>query len=380
MIPAKPVLIVGAGLAGTAYARSLAEAGYRVEVIDRRGHIAGNAYDTIAPEGVRYHAYGPHLFHTNNERVEAWVRRFSAFIPYQHRVQALLHPSGLCVPLPINRDTVNAVHGTHIASDDELHAFLARISTRIEHPRNAYEHLTNNIGTLLADLFFRPYSKKMWNLDLEDLSADVVKRIPLNLGTSDLYFPNDRFQVLPLHGYTALVANALAHPNIAVTTNRAFEAGMLKDVAFCFNSMAIDEYFGAALGKLPYRSLRFHHHTAAQGEGIGTAVQVNYTDDSIYTRQTHWERLPVHRIHDTGKTRNTIEEPCDDADNNMERYYPVQTSDDRHQATYRKYQVLAAGEPNMRFIGRCGTYRYLNMDQVINQSLMDAERWIAARA
>lgn len=380
MIPAKPVLIVGAGFAGATYARSLADAGYRVEVIDRRAHIAGNAYDAVSPEGVRYHAYGPHLFHTSIARVEAWMRRFGEFIPYQHRVQALLRDSESCVPLPINRDTVNAVHSTNIANDDELHAFLSRISTRIEAPGNACDYLTNSIGTLLTDLFFRPYSKKMWNLDLEELSADVVKRIPMNLGTIDLYFPNDRFQVLPRDGYTVLVAKILDHPNITVTTNHSFDRAMLNDAAFCFNSMAIDEYFDGALGKLPYRSLRFHHYTTARGEGIGTAVLVNYTDDSIYTRQTHWERLPGHRIIDTGQTRNTVEEPCDDTDNSMERYYPVQTSDDRHQATYRKYQALAANEPDMRFIGRCGTYRYLNMDQVINQSLIDADRWIAARA
>jgi UDP-galactopyranose mutase len=175
---AKPILVVGAGFAGATHARVLAEQGLRVHVIDRRLHVAGNAFDEVDETGVRRHAYGPHLFHTNSDRVMAWLERFAAFVPYEHRVTARLPGERGFVPVPVNRTTVNRVFGLSLRDDHEVRDHLARVSVSNDAPRNAAEHLHARIGVELTDLLFRPYTKKMWGLDLENVAAEVVRRIP----------------------------------------------------------------------------------------------------------------------------------------------------------------------------------------------------------
>ena len=372
------VLVVGAGFAGAVYARTLAEHGLRVDVIDRRPHIAGNAYDEMAPTGVRVHRYGPHLFHTNMKPVVDWVSRFGAFVPYEHRVEALL-PDERYAPLPINRNTINIVFGLSLQTEDEVQACLARLAIPSAAPRNAAEHLNSRVGKTLTDLFFRPYTKKMWDMDLEDLDAAVVKRIPLRLDLEDRYFPGDEYQVLPAHGYTALFANILDHDNIKVSLDTPFHSSMVSACCHCFNSMAIDEYFDGMFGPLPYRSIRFEHREEPLSYARGSTSVVNFTDDRAHTRETDWSRLPGHGEGASGKTI-TLEQPCDYRDNDLERYYPVKTSDGRNDAVYQKYRERAAAETNMTFIGRCGTYQYLDMHQVINQSLSGARAWLDASA
>jgi UDP-galactopyranose mutase len=369
------ILVVGAGFAGATYARELAEAGHEVAVIDKRPHIGGNAYDEVLDDGTRIHRYGPHLFHTNNARVVEWLERFGEFVPYEHRVTALL-PLGALAPLPVNRTTVNLVFGEHLQTEQDVAAFLERVAVRCENPRNAAEYLGSRIGTTLTDLFFRPYTKKMWGMDLEQMDAAVVKRIPLRHDDEDRYFPGDRFQMLPRAGYTAIVQAILDHPAIRVAASTPFEKPMLEEYDFCFSSMPIDEYFGFALGPLPYRSIRFHHRTEPADYALGVTPVVNFTDTGPRTRQTDWSRLPLHRTKDGGAKTVTQEEPCDYADNNYERYYPVKTHDGRNEAVYAQYKELAAEESRLRFIGRCGTYQYLDMDQVINQSLQGVHAWL----
>jgi UDP-galactopyranose mutase len=368
------ILVVGAGFAGAVYARTLADAGCTVHVIDRRDHIAGNAADFTDSNGLRVHRYGPHLFHTNVTAVFDWLQRFAAFVPYQHRVRAKLS-DGRHVPLPINLDTLNTVFGESLSNEAEAAAFLRRVAVPIPDPRNAAEHLRSRIGDILTDLFFRPYTRKMWGMDLEELDAGVVKRLPLRFDHVDLYFPDDRYQALPRDGYAALFQSILDHPAISVALNTAYAPGMERGYGFCFNSMAIDEFFDCALGELPYRSLRFEHRTADQWDAEPWS-QRNYTDDGPATRETWWHALPNHLVHETGRRTVTIERPCDYRDNGNERYYPVKTADQRYQQLYRRYQRMAEALPNMAFIGRCGTYQYLNMDQVINQSLAGARRWL----
>ncbi len=372
------ILVVGAGFAGATYARELAENGHYVQVIDKRPHIAGNAYDEVLDDGTRVHRYGPHLFHTNNARVVDWLKRFSSFIPYEHRVTALL-PSGGLAPLPVNRTTVNLVFGKSLQTEHDVATFLESVSVPCEAPKNAAEYLASKIGTTLTDLFFRPYTKKMWQFDLEQMDAAVVKRIPLRHDDEDRYFPGDKFQMLPAEGYTAVVRSILDHPSISVSTSVAFDKAMLAGFDFCFTSMPIDEYFDFVLGPLPYRSIRFHHRSEPSEYGLGSTSVVNFTDTGCYTRQTDWSRLPGHLSGDTGRRTVTLEEPCDYADNGHERYYPVKTHDGRNEAVYGRYKELAEKERKVRFIGRCGTYQYLDMDQVINQSLQGVQGWIASR-
>jgi UDP-galactopyranose mutase len=373
----QPILVVGAGFAGATYARELADRGYRVDVIDKRSHVAGNAFDETSDSGVRVHRYGPHLFHTNNVQVVEWLTRFGAFVPYEHRVSVAL-ADGSFVPLPINRQTINTVFDTRLANAAAVQEFLHRLAVPCETPRNAAEYLTSQIGERLTNLFFRTYTRKMWALELEDMDAAVVKRIPLRFDDEDRYFPDDRFQLLPRDGYTAVVNAVLDHPNIRVLLRVGFEKRMLAQYAHCFNSMPIDEYFDFVLGPLPYRSIRFHHRKEAFGDTFGTTSVVNFSDASMYTRQTDWSRLPAHTETQTGQKCVTVEEPCDYTENHLERYYPVKTQDGRHGKTYTRYKALAETEAKLTFIGRCGTYQYLDMHQVINQSLRGAHAWMDA--
>jgi UDP-galactopyranose mutase len=371
--------VVGAGFAGAVIARLLAEAGHFVDVIDSRWHIGGNAYDEVDGNGVRVHKYGPHLFHSKNMSVVDWLRRFGEFVPYVHRVRALL-PSGLMAPLPVNLDTVNAVFGTAYETAAEVKAHLERVALPIFEPKNAAEDLYSRIGRELTDLLFRPYSWKMWRLELEDMDAAVVKRVPLYFDRSDSYFAADEVQMLPRDGYTGVFERIFEHENIKVVTNLGFERHLLADYDFCFNSMPIDEFFEFSLGYLPYRSIKFHHRSiTAQGVGRPDWTITNFTDAEPYTRETRWDALPHHVVEDTGRFTVTTEEPCDYRDNGMERYYPVRTADGRYQALYQAYRNLAAtAAPKVNFIGRCGTYQYLDMDQVINQSLISARKYLAS--
>ncbi len=348
-----------------------------MDVIDKRSHIAGNAYDAVDANGVVVHHYGPHLFHTNSEQVFAWLERFGEWVPYRHRVRARI-ATNTFVSVPINLDTVNTVHEERLKDAAEVEAFLAGIAAPIEEPRNAAEYLRARIGDRLTDLLFRPYTRKMWDMDLEDLDLGVVRRIPLRFDRNEEYFPGDKFQALPRDGYTALVANMLDHERIRITLRTPFSSGMERGYKFCFNSMSIDEYFDYELGALPYRSLRFHH-TAMDSWDARDWSQTNYTDDGPLTREVWWHCLPNHLVRETGRRTMTQEEPCDYRENDFERYYPVKTADGRWQDLYRRYRMLSKAVPNMAFIGRCGTYQYLDMDQVINQSLAAARRWLQAQ-
>ncbi|HQT77622.1 MAG: UDP-galactopyranose mutase [Rhodospirillales bacterium 20-64-7] len=373
----RAVLVVGAGFAGAVYARTLAEAGYTVHVIDQRDHIGGNAFDFVDANGIRVHRYGPHLFHTNVAPVFAWLQRFGRWTPYRHRVRAIL-PDGRLVPLPVNLDTINLVFGEALATDAEAEAFLRRIAVPIAEPRNAGEHLRARIGDVLTDLFFRPYTRKMWGLELEEMDASIVRRLPIRFDSTDQYFPADCYQALPTDGYTALFQVIFNHPAITLQLETTFVRGMERNYSFCFNSMAIDAYFDHRLGDLPYRSLRFHSRTVSSWDRHDISVR-NYTDTGPFTREAWWHCLPDHLVTETGRRSVTVEEPCDYRQNNNERYYPVKTADGRYQTLYQEYRKLAEALPNMTFIGRCGTYQYLDMDQVINQSLAGARRWLAAR-
>jgi len=369
------ILVVGAGFAGAVHARCLAEAGYHVDVIDKRPHIGGNAYDEVDANGVRVHRYGPHLFHTKNRAVADWLRQFGEFVPYALRVRALL-PSGVTAPLPINLDTVNLVFGTKYRTADEVTAHFARIAVPADTPQNAAEYLYSRIGRDLTDLLFRPYTRKMWAFELEEMDAAVVRRIPIHFDRTDGYFDRAETQMLPRHGYTEIFKQILRHENIATTTGICFDHALLAEYGFCFNAMPIDEYFGYSLGHLAYRSLKFHHRDlpAAQARPQEWSI-TNFTDAGEFTRETRWDVLPHHLVEPTGLLTATLEAPCDYRDNAMERYSPVITADRRYQSLYQSYARLAEAESaRIDFIGRCGTYQYLDMDQVINQSLANVRR------
>ena len=376
---AKKILVVGAGLAGAVYARTLAEAGYFVQVIDQRSHIGGNVFDRVDENGVRVHVYGPHLFHTKILRTANWFKRFGSFITYTHKVRARLL-DGRDVPLPINLETLNTVFNVNLKDSADAKAFLHNIASSIDNPANAAEYLNSRIGEELTDLFFRPYTKKMWSFDLEDMSASVVKRIPIHYDLSNTYFDTDELQMLPEAGYTQVFEKIFNHENIEVRLSTKFHKSQHGDFFYCFNSMPIDEYYDFCFGELPYRSIKFHHRTEVF-QGIPDWSVTNFTDEGPFTRETAWHALPNHLCKKTRRITITREEPCDYRENNFERYYPVKTNDDRYGDIYQKYKKLSeADSGSLTFIGRCGTYQYLNMDQVINQSLTRVEEWIDRNA
>lgn len=332
----KPVLIVGAGLAGVTIARELADAGMRVQVIDRRDHVAGNAYDAVNAQGIRVHRYGPHIFHTNNVRVVEWLTRFTTWIPYKHKVKAAL-ADGRLVTLPVNRETSAIVGADRV-----------------------------------VDTFFRPYTRKMWGVEIEALSPDILNRVPVRDDLNEYYFPDDAFQAMPTHGYTALVESILDHPGITVTLNTPFERGMTDAHAHVFNSMPIDEFHQFQFGELPYRSIRFHTFDFPTAHLFPVAV-VNFTHDGPHTRVTEWKNFPGHGDN-PAFTSLTFEEPCDYRDNGFERFYPVKDLAGANRETYKRYAALPA--PDMTFIGRCGLYAYLDMHQAVSSALATARRYL----
>ena len=329
----KPVLIVGAGFSGAVIARELADAGRPVRLIDRRPHLGGNAHDQVNEHGIRIHTYGPHLFHTANQAVVQWLSRFTGWLPYRHRVKAML-ADGRLVTMPVNAET------TAIVGRDRL-----------------------------VDVLFRPYTRKMWGLQPEQLDASVLSRVPIREDMNELYFPDDPFQCMPDAGYTALFDRMLDHPLIDTQLGVAYERGMEAGFAHCFNSMAIDEFFDHRLGLLPYRSIRFHTVTLPLPRLLPVAV-VNFTHDLPYTRMTEWKHLPGNP--ETAVTTLTYEEPCAAEDNGHERYYPVKDADGRNRETYKRYQALVP--PDMSFVGRCGQYVYLDMHQAVSAALAVAQR------
>ncbi|WP_395689885.1 UDP-galactopyranose mutase [Aestuariivirga sp.] len=339
MPAAAEVLVVGAGLSGSIIARELADGGIPVTLIEKRSHVAGNCYDYIHASGIRVHKYGPHIFHTSNKKVFGWLSRFTGWVPYEHKVVAKL-ASGQLVPFPPNRQTVSQVR-----PDD------------------------------LEEVFYRPYSEKMWGIGLERLSGAVTGRAAARINEDeDRYFPDDIYQCLPTPGYTELVRNILDHRLITVSLETGFSKSMERNFAHVFNSMAIDEYFDFRFGDLPYRSIVFHH-SLMNIERASNFPVINYTDRSPYTRITEWKNFPGHgNVQDC--TLLTQEQPCDYKDNNQERYYPV---NDRHglsRRTFLQYKSLCPA--NMTFVGRCGQYAYLDMDQAASSALAVARRFLSA--
>lgn len=368
------ILIVGAGFAGAVYARELAEAGHSVEVIDKRDHIGGNCYDYVHESGVRCHLYGPHLFHTSNMRVVEWLSRFTEWLPYEHKVVARL-PDGRLTPMPVNLETVNAVFGTALATPEEVAALLKEKAIARDPVVSAEDHLFSTIGADLTNLFFRPYTRKMWEIDLSELDAAVVRRLQIRTDDEARYFPNDTFQAMPADGYTAMFSRILDHPDIDVRLNTAFVPGMEFDYDACFNSMPIDEYFDFCYGELPYRSIRFHL-SEQERESAPPHATINYTDSGPYTRETWWHNIAGHDSGGSEMVIRTVEEPCDYRDNGRERYYPIKASDGAYDKIYQRYAARSVEKCDMNFIGRCGTYQYLDMHQVINQSLVNVHKWL----
>lgn len=402
-------LVVGAGFAGATVARELAEAGHQVLVIDKREHIGGNAYDYINEHGIRVHKYGPHLWHTSNDEVQAWASKFTEWVEYKHHVKARL-PDGRDVPLPINPETIEAVFGRRFwdwcmangwedgvpvggVRQGAHAAFLESLQVAPpEGSTTSLDHVLASVGKELCDLFFAPYTQKMWGLSLDQLPASVAARIPTNVESgSDLYFPKDKHQFLPADGYTTMFKNILNHPNITVRLNTSRERLQRADMAVywehdlgysdldfdhVFTSEPIDSFFEYIHGSLPWRSVKMHVVTLPLPKALSAPV-INFTHTGPHTRVTEWKQLPAHGGNDHVTTL-TFEEPCDYEDNDLERYYPVKTSQAvcPNRELYRVYDDLAKEGGCVTFIGRCGMYVYTDMGPCIASSLSIVRKFL----
>ena len=273
-------LVVGAGFAGAVIAHELANDGHQVTLIDERDHIGGNAYDYTNEHGIRIHKYGPHIFHTSNEKVYDWITQFGEWVEYKHKVKAQLS-NGEYVTLPVNKLTKEIVGEENI-----------------------------------LDIFYRPYTKKMWDKEIEELDPNILKRVAVRDDDNEYYFPKDIYQIMPKDGYTKVFEKILDHQNIVIKLNTPFHKDMESDYQHVFNSMPIDVYYDYRFGELPYRSLKFHNVNLPMVRALPASV-VNFTNNSPYTRIAEWKNFPEHGSNDKWTTL-TYEEPCDYIDNDYQ--------------------------------------------------------------
>jgi UDP-galactopyranose mutase len=357
-------LIVGAGFAGSVLAERLAsQRGASCLVIDRRDHIAGNAYDHYDKAGVRLHTYGPHYFRTNSDRIVDYLSRFTEWHPVEYKILSWTH--GRFWQFPINLNTFEQFIGRP-STTEEMQATLEKWRVPIAEPKNSEEVILSQVGERLYEMFFKTYTRKQWRRDPRDLDPSVCGRIPIRTNRDDRYL-SEKFQALPKDGYTAMFKKILDHPKIEVRLKTDFREGR-QHIRFkrLIYTGPIDEYFDRRFGPLPYRSLRFEPETLPQ-EFFQPAMQVNYPNDNDFTRI-------VEIKHATGQiapVTTIVREYPQDFLPGREPYYPIPAPDAR--ALYSQYAELAAQEPDVRFVGRLATYRYYNMDQVVGMALAEFE-------
>jgi UDP-galactopyranose mutase len=362
MMALPSMLIVGAGFAGSTVARKLADAGWEVHVVDKRQHIAGNAYDELDVNGILVHRYGPHIFHTNGDRIFQFLSRFTEWHPYAHRVRGFVN--GVAYPFPINRDTLNRLYGLNLDKDDAA-AFYDRVREPRNPVRTSEDVVLNSVGRDLYETFFLNYTRKQWGLDPSQLKAGVAARIPVRTNTDDRYF-TDKFQAMPKRGYTKMFEAMLDHPNIQVETGVDFAAvsERVRPRRIVYTG-PVDAYFDYCYGQLPYRSLRFEHEHLPGTARFQETGTVNYPNDHAFTRITEFKHLTGQKHPGTSIVREYPQ-----AEGNP--YYPIPREE--NQALYKRYEALAKKERDVIFVGRLAQYRYYNMDQVVGAALAAAKR------
>ncbi len=356
-------LIVGAGFAGSVLAERLAtQAGKKVLIVDKRNHIGGNAFDHYNEDGILVHKYGPHIFHTNGERIFAYLSQFTQWRPYEHRV--LAHVDGQLLPM-----TVNRLYGLDLQTEAECEAFFASRAEPRERCRTSEDVVVSKVGRELYEKFFRGYTRKQWGLDPSELDAQVTARVPTRTNCDDRYFA-DTYQAMPLHGYTRMFERMLAHPkiNILLSTDYREIINVIPYREMIFTG-PIDQYFDYCFGKLPYRSLEFQHVTLDKEQALPVAV-VNFPNDHDYTRVTEFKHLTGQQHPKTGLV---YEFPRAEGD----PYYPIPKPECT--ALYNRYKELADATPGVHFVGRLATYKYYNMDQVVSQALTTFDKIVGAR-
>ena len=366
----KTIAMVGAGLSGAVIGRELAEAGYRIEVFDSRDHIAGNCHTERDTEtGVMVHVYGPHIFHTDDSGVWDYVNRFERFLPYKNRVKTT--SGGQVYSLPINLHTINQFFGKTFRPD-EARTFIAGLGDRsIEDPQTFEEQALRFVGRDLYEAFFKGYTQKQWGCSPTELPASILKRLPVRFNYDDNYFFHAH-QGMPENGYTTMVERILDHPAITVHLGTRFERTRKDDFGHVFYSGPLDGYFDDAFGPLGYRTLDFERFTY-DGDYQGCAV-MNYGEESVpYTRITEHKHFSPWEEHQGSVCYREFSRACGPDDI---PYYPIRLVTEKEQLA--RYVARAEEETGITFVGRLGTYRYLDMDVTIREALDTAQGYLKA--
>lgn len=366
------LVVVGSGFYGLTIAQQAAERlGLTVKVIERRNHIGGNAYSEFDPEtGIEVHKYGSHLFHTSNERVWEYVNRFTAFNDYKHLVWAK-HNDDL-YPMPINLDTINHFFKKNFNSEQAREFIQGQIHKgQASSANNLEERAIALIGQPLYEAFIKGYTEKQWQTDPKLLPADVINRLPMRFTTEHRYF-NDKYEGLPLGGYTAWLENMADHSNIEVLLNQDFfdiKSELVGHVPIVYTG-PIDRYFDYEFGELGWRTLDFESEVIESGNFQNTSV-VNYSDvDVPYTRIHEYRHLHPERAYQDESTIIS-REYSRFATLNDDPYYPINTQQDKQRLA--GYRSLAIDETQVWFGGRLGSYLYLDMHMAIASAISNFE-------
>ncbi|WP_217360851.1 UDP-galactopyranose mutase [Ruegeria sp. HKCCA5426] len=364
-------LMVGAGLSGAVIGRALAEAGHEITVVDSRDHIGGNCHtQRDADTGVMVHVYGPHIFHTDDEEVWAYVNRYANFLPYKNRVKTTSR--GQVFSLPVNLHTINQFFGKTMRPD-EAHSFITeeKADSSITDPQSFEEQAMRFVGRDLYEAFFKGYTIKQWGCHPSELPASILKRLPVRFNYDDNYFFH-QFQGMPENGYTDMIADILDHPSITVKLNTTFDRNMAEGFGHVFYSGPLDGYFDYELGRLGYRTLDFERFTY-DGDYQGCAV-MNYGEEDVpYTRITEHKHFAPWETHDGSVCYREYSRAAQPGDI---PYYPIRQV--KEKALLGEYVELANKTANVTFVGRLGTYRYLDMDVTIRESLDTAAAVLAS--
>jgi UDP-galactopyranose mutase len=358
-------IVVGAGFTGATFAERMASAGKRVRIVERRAHIAGNAFDACNERGILVHRYGPHIFHTNSAAVWSYLSNFTAWRPYEHRVLGLIE--GKLVPIPFNLDSLAALFPPDAAAKIEK-TLVGQVGFGKKVPILKLRESDNPDIRDFADYVYRNvfegYTIKQWQLRPEELSPSVTARVPVSISHDDRYF-QDTYQAMPLHGYTAMFRRMLDHPNIEVVLDHDWKhAASESDRERILFTGAIDEFLDYRFGPLAYRSLRFEERTLeeVQHQPVGT---VNYPNDFQYTRITEQKIITGQQA---SVTTLITEYPQPHEPGRTIAYYPIPR--DENQLLYAKYAEAAQAEfPHVCFAGRLADYQYYNMDQACARAL-----------
>ena len=362
------VAIGGAGISGAVIARLLAEQGISSVVFDKRSHIAGNCHSERDPQtNVMLHVYGPHIFHTDDKEVWDFVNDYSEFMPYTNRVKAVY--KGNVYLLPVNLHTINQFFNKTLRPD-EARAFIeSKADKSIVDPQNFEEQAISMIGRELYEAFFRGYTRKQWGVEPTELPASILKRLPLRFNYNDNYF-NHKYQGMPKEGYTDMVAKILDHELIEVRTDTEFSADEGDAYQHVFWSGALDGYFNFSEGRLGYRTLDFEKFSA-EGDYQGTAV-INYCEEDVpYTRITEHKHFSPWESHENTTCYREFSRLCTEND---VPYYPIRMVKEKE--LLNRYLDKAQALSNTTFVGRLGTYRYLDMDVTIREAIDVAKKYL----